>query len=115
MFATGIARGIRAGILPKGEYGDVVNKAWAGLVSPFYQKRYALYADSKVALLSSGDGTAFGDIDEDTVVSNAIEAIVKWNCQFSRERWDNDTLPSVPRGDPLVVARALWTKYGNAV
>jgi hypothetical protein len=85
------------------------------LVAPFYKQRYALYAEAKMehlALISSGDAVP---VDEDVVIGNAIESIVKWNCEFNRERWDNATLPSAPRGDPLVVARSMWTKYGKMI
>lgn len=46
-----------------------------------------------------------------TASSKATAAIVKWACEFNRQTWNNATLPSVPRGDPVATARALWHKY----
>ena len=97
--------------------------------------RYQLYAASKMDELELGPGAhphkhnhkheqggeieIEVEVEEDAAANNvrdrkaskATAAIVKWACEFNRQTWNNTTLPSVPRGDPVATARALWHKY----
>lgn len=110
---------------------DYGNKAWSGLVSPYYKQRYEIYAEHKIAAYQYGDADvdgneagipflADGGADADRrhlrsrPVPGATAAIVKWACEFNREKWNNVSLPSTPVGDPLATARSLWQKYAPA-
>lgn len=86
---------------------DYGNKAWAGLVHGYYDRRYQLYADSKMrSLLRRGDDG--NDAEEKEQVAY-IASVMRAACEFGHET--GAALPSTPTGDALSIAKELYQKY----
>ena len=84
---------------------DYGNKAWGGLVDPYYSRRYQIYAAHK--LQSIEDKKPFDESAYDA-------ALVAWAHSFEHRRWDEAELPATPTGDAVALSRALWRKYAPA-
>ena len=85
---------------------DYANKAWGGLVAPYYLKRYALYADAVAA------GAAKGAKAVDAAAYEAELARLAHDFAYGT-KWANGsaTEPAEPVGDAVAIARELWHKY----
>jgi hypothetical protein len=99
-------------------------------VHPYYSGRYEIYAAAKLALVesngtatntntntntsaaeSNGNRAHAGAVDENILAKSSAAAMVQWACNFARGAWDPVATPAAPTGDPVEIARALWTKY----
>jgi len=81
---------------------DYANKAWAGLVKGYYDRRMQIYADLKVTMA-----------DENAAVSGSAYQgqVMKLACDFQH---NTDTLDSEAQGDAVAIADELWHKYSPA-
>ena len=83
---------------------DYANKAWAGLVEPFYLRRYHLYANAVAAAAARGEAADLG-------AYRASLARLAHAFSFDK-RWSNSSdEPCEPVGDAAAVGRELWNKY----
>jgi alpha-N-acetylglucosaminidase len=99
MAATGGPSGLKSGLW---DYG---NKAWGGLVDPYYSTRYQIYAAHKLQSISGKRTFNESAYDKD---------LVAWAHNFEHRKWDETTLPATATGDVVKLSRALWTKYAPA-
>ena len=85
---------------------DYANKAWGGLVAPYYLQRYALYADAVAA------GAAKGAKNIDSAKFEADLAQLSYKFAY-QTKWSEGSVtePAEPVGDVVAIARELWTKY----
>jgi hypothetical protein len=81
---------------------DYGNKAWSGLVGPYYGKRYQIFADHQL-----GNITKPGSFDKASYISDQMQ----WAQEFQQRTWDEKELPAVPTGDAVALSRAMWLKY----
>merc|ERR1712190_532072 len=80
---------------------DYGNKAWSGLVAGYYNRRYHLYAASKISQLKT-----------DGKVQNVsfIGSVMQLACEFQR---DQAHLPSEAVGDAVAISAELLQKYAS--
>jgi alpha-N-acetylglucosaminidase len=94
--STGSPSGLESGLW---DYG---NKAWGGLVDPYYSTRYSIYATWKLQSIT----------DKKTFNTSAYyEDMVNWAHSFQHQKWDETALPATATGDAVALSRALWKKY----
>eukprot|EP00039_Didymoeca_costata_P009204 m.121502 g.121502 ORF g.121502 m.121502 type:complete len:868 (-) comp14399_c0_seq4:356-2959(-) len=84
---------------------DYGNKAWSGLVGPFYNKRYQIYAQEKMNL--NPDDPSFQQKLQDATISKTVQMA----CNFARIKWDGVNPPATPLGDPVAISQQMWQKY----
>ncbi|MBN8457487.1 MAG: alpha-N-acetylglucosaminidase C-terminal domain-containing protein [Verrucomicrobia bacterium] len=81
------------------DLNDYANREWAGLLAGFYRPRWQQFLTALYAAVDQGTG-----FDE-----NAVRASIgTWELAWTN---GHETYPSVPAGDTVAVATALWTKY----
>jgi hypothetical protein len=105
---------------------DYGNKAWSGLVKGYYDKRYQLYADHKLAsILSRSSGSSKdGAHAAATAASGGGEGggllapqerdeyhsdVMQLACEFGHTT--GAAVPAQVTGDAVAISKALWTKY----
>ena len=84
---------------------DYGNKAWSGLVKGYYDKRYQIYAQSKICRIDPTAVTVEGLTCEGF---NYVGQLVKLACDFQHL---TGPVPTMATGNALAISEELWTKY----
>ena len=92
--------GNAAGLPALYDYG---NKAWSGLVRGYYDRRYQIYADSRLCLLEPSHPRCAGFSFEGKLMQLA--------CEFQHSQ---QALPRTAVGDALAISEELFNKYAPA-
>lgn len=81
---------------------DYARKLWSGMLSGYYLKRWQWYLDEVGQSLAAGE-----PFDEKTFGQELRPWMAKWSD-------GQETYPTQPSGDSVVVAKRLWQKYHEA-
>ena len=84
---------------------DYGNKAWSGLVKGYYDRRYQLYADHKLAALKRGAAGMSDEFDADTFITSVMQAAHDFGLVTGAD------LPKAASGDALAIGKELYAKY----
>lgn len=80
---------------------DLSHRNWAGLVSGYYLPRWKMWLDALNESLNSGQ-----PVNDAKLLQQISAHEVAWAKQTGK-------LSAQPAGDPVILSKKLWTKYGE--
>ena len=100
---------------------DYACKQWAGLLRTYYAPRWQLFLNMTLAQLGGSRSTTRISADTEKHEAPKFDVQAFQTASFAWfERWREDealesTYATEPKGDPLKLSQALYTKYSDVI